>query len=149
MALFGWDAITQRTCCWIRKPVCRVVNKEKLKSGKDSATEHTNVQCDSNTSEPLRHNEKRFVFAAYFLLPYTNSVFFPVKHSSLGSSKYVQKISKEKIHTVGFNTPWEHNEHSPDSAWRCYCPVAIFQFKCLDGADNKSETSWWLFLNES
>jgi hypothetical protein len=52
--------------------VCRVVNKQKLKSGKDSATENTNANCDSNTSKPLRHNEKRFVFPAY-LLPDPNS----------------------------------------------------------------------------
>jgi hypothetical protein len=52
--------------------VCRVVNKQKLKSGKNSATENTKANCDSNTSKPLHHNEKRFAFPAY-LLPYPNS----------------------------------------------------------------------------
>ncbi|KAK3124752.1 hypothetical protein QOZ80_7BG0592010 [Eleusine coracana subsp. coracana] len=35
----------------------RVINKPKLKSGKDSAIEHTSAKCDSNASEG--HNEKR------------------------------------------------------------------------------------------
>ncbi|KAK3126673.1 hypothetical protein QOZ80_7AG0560460 [Eleusine coracana subsp. coracana] len=35
----------------------RVINKPKLKSGKDSAIEHTSAKCDSNDSEG--HNEKK------------------------------------------------------------------------------------------
>lgn len=51
--------------------MCRVVNKQKLKNGEDSAIIHG--KCDSSTSEPLCHHEKRFVFISSYCLG-TNSV---------------------------------------------------------------------------